>query len=327
MKAEQDNKRLERDQKAEELWENNIKSFLTEAVNQDIELRLRFADYFSFVSSESSHDKWQAYRDNLKAQRDEARNDIDRLESEWVLENNRPKKDFERIARIQRNLEWRYREVGYVERDRSVSINPRALALSRNQELLNVLQRSQRLSQASAETLSALLSIPPPIQDSARIAEMRPGECVPPDEEFARRLKKGTMLVGQGEVEMLKEFWDKADADIKEINSALPDLYGKLYIANKPICVLKLTAAGGSDRQGSALTLLTPGTDLELYLDQADVSGDVGSWEQQKIDDYRRLVKYMNSKGWYWLYLPHYDYSFSGAFYPSNTLVSELRRQ
>jgi hypothetical protein len=130
------------------------------------------------------------------------------------------------------------------------------------------------------------------------------------------------MLVGQGEVEMLKEFWDKADADIKEIRSALPDLYGKLYIANKPICVLKLTTA-----EGLALGLVIPGTNLELYLDQADVLGDVDSWEQQKVDDYRRLVSYMNSKGWYWVSLTNYEYTFSGAFSPSNSLVCELRRQ
>ncbi len=323
LRAEQYNKEADRDQKAEEFRQNNIKSFITEAVNQDIELRLRFADYFSFVSPEA-RDKWETYRDHLKSIRDEVRGDIDRLENEWAFETSKPKKDFAKIAGIQRNLEWRYKEVGYVERDRSVSTNPRALALSRNQESLNVIQRSQRLTQASDATLIALLSIPAPIQDNARIAKMSVGECVPPDDEFAHRLKKATMLVGQGEVEMLKELWDKANADITEIKSALPDLYSKLYVANKPICVRKLTVPQGSEQKD---LVLTPGKELELYLDQADVSGDVGSWEQQKVDDYRRLVGYMNSRGWYWMYLPSYDYSFHGAFYPSDSLVSELRRQ
>lgn len=312
---ETQNKEADRLKAVQEFRENNIKSYLTTAVNQDIELRLRFADYFAAVSLDPDRKQWKDYREYLKTQRDDVRNEIDQLEQERGQEASMPRKDTEKIDRMVRHLGWLYKELGYVEPNRNVPITQRALALSTNDKSLTVIAKSQRLSPGSISTSS----IPSPIRDPATIAKMTVGECVVPDnEEFLRTLKEGIMLPGQGKVVMIKEFWDKANADIKELKNALPGLYSKLYIANQPVCVSK--QYNGELYTGEA-------TQLKLYLEQADVSGDIGSWDQKKVDDYRRLVDFMNSKGWYWSYFTGYDYSYEGTFLPSNVLVSELMRR
>jgi lysozyme family protein len=129
LKADQQNKAAERTAKQAEFRELYIKEFLSNALNQDVELRIRFAEYFSHVSTDTVRDDWVRYRDNLLNARNAIREDIDKLEEAWWAVAQTPRSfgnpEQERLERI---LAWKYKEVGYVERNRSVTANPRIAA-------------------------------------------------------------------------------------------------------------------------------------------------------------------------------------------------------
>src|SRR5262245_24748157 len=103
-----------------------IKEFINNALNQDIELRIRFAQYFARVATEPSRQDWLAYLKDLKDTRDAIRTQIDKMEGDWLSLSAAKDRNETEIARLERNLAWAYKEVGYVERNRSAAINPRA---------------------------------------------------------------------------------------------------------------------------------------------------------------------------------------------------------
>jgi hypothetical protein len=98
--------------------------FFSGLLNQDIELRIRFAEYFSFVSSESH--PWRTYLDDLKKLRAEKRKEIDELEADWEKVTGTLPRNTGKQNELDRHLLWAYNEVGYVPRDRSATSNPRA---------------------------------------------------------------------------------------------------------------------------------------------------------------------------------------------------------
>lgn len=100
-----------------------VKDFLETALNQDIELRIRFADYFSKVSAAPFREDWTAYWNTLVEVRNATRAEIHEKE-EAILKSlsvlaPTTEEQIEN-ARLSRELEWRYREIGYVARDRSI---------------------------------------------------------------------------------------------------------------------------------------------------------------------------------------------------------------
>lgn len=107
-----------------------IKEFINNALNQDIELRIRFAQYFARVATEPSRQDWLAYLKDLKDTRDAIRTQIDKMEGDWLSLSAAKDRNETEIARLERNLAWAYKEVGYVERNRSAAINPRAPELT-----------------------------------------------------------------------------------------------------------------------------------------------------------------------------------------------------
>jgi hypothetical protein len=115
----------ERRAKQEQFHESYIKEFLANALNQDIELRIRFAEYFAFVSAESFRKGWMDYHDELLKHRDEIRKQIDQMESEYQNKALGDSKSSD-LDRLQRDLSWDYNEVGYLQRNRSLAPNPRA---------------------------------------------------------------------------------------------------------------------------------------------------------------------------------------------------------
>src|SRR5690242_1646219 len=97
----------------------------TKGIEQDIELRIRLAEYFGSVSAEPNRQGWIEYRERLETKRNAIRNDINEMERQWHSKAiNRTANEVE-IAELERKLAWAYKEVGYVERNRSVSANPR----------------------------------------------------------------------------------------------------------------------------------------------------------------------------------------------------------
>ena len=112
----------DRQAKQQQFRDEYIKEFVSNALNQDIELRIRFAQYFSQVSAEAYRKDWLKYHTDLQSTRKEIRDNIDKMEAH-LLDTKAPS-EIER-ERLQRHLNWAYAEVGYVQRNRSATANPR----------------------------------------------------------------------------------------------------------------------------------------------------------------------------------------------------------
>ncbi|QTD31457.1 DUF1353 domain-containing protein [Pseudomonas fluorescens] len=122
---EQVRSNAERREKSQQFRADYIKQFVDSALNQDIELRIRFAQYFARVSTESSRNDWIEYLNDLYENRKAIRIQINQWESEWWKKATVLDRDEAEIAELERNLAWAYNEVGYVERNRSAAGNPR----------------------------------------------------------------------------------------------------------------------------------------------------------------------------------------------------------
>jgi len=108
-----------------------ISKFLDTALNQDIELRIRFGEYFSHVSDPKHREGWEKFRLGLITRRDEIRKEINLRELQ--VDKLRGKQGLSveeqtQRARLERELSWNYTELGYVRRDSNVSAPPSAAA-------------------------------------------------------------------------------------------------------------------------------------------------------------------------------------------------------
>jgi len=103
----------------EQAHQTYIKEFLATGLNQDIELRLRFAHYFKFLSGEEQRKLWESYFDDLKLQREKSRADINRLDAEIARLIDSQAGNVE-LNLKRRELEWAHSEVGYAALYRSI---------------------------------------------------------------------------------------------------------------------------------------------------------------------------------------------------------------
>lgn len=119
------NAEAEREAKRKTERDLYIKEFVDNALNQNIELRIRFAEYFAFLSTDEFRPGWKKYRRELMRRRDEARKTIDDMETQFREQVSRDPLDSKEIDRLERNLKWAHDEVGYFEKDRSALRNAR----------------------------------------------------------------------------------------------------------------------------------------------------------------------------------------------------------
>jgi hypothetical protein len=114
-------KKLELDLSQQAAHQQYIKDFFATAVNQDIELRIRFADYFANLSGKTQEEMWRNYLKSLTALRDSNRSKINALESQLVAFKLRSPEqvDTAEYDRINRELAWANAEVGYIPTERS----------------------------------------------------------------------------------------------------------------------------------------------------------------------------------------------------------------
>ena len=98
-----------------------IKDFFATAINQDIELRIRFADYFANLSGPQQEEMWRSYLTSLRELRDRNRVTINQLEKQLVgFKRLSPEEiDTAEYDRINRELAWANSEVGYIATERS----------------------------------------------------------------------------------------------------------------------------------------------------------------------------------------------------------------
>lgn len=98
-----------------------IKEFFQTAINQDIELRIRFANYFSELSDNQYKESWQGYFVNLANTRNDTRKKINTLEERLYNLSNNEEVEEVLLAQTMRELGWAYNEIGYVPLERSTS--------------------------------------------------------------------------------------------------------------------------------------------------------------------------------------------------------------
>jgi lysozyme family protein len=118
-------KQKEIESKAQDLHQTYISKFLDTALNQDIELRLRLSEYFSYVSEQESREQWRKYHEELEKRRDAIRTSINQKEMRAaqlsVVTNPGSEEQIEQLQ-LKRELGWNYAEVGYARQDSNITI-------------------------------------------------------------------------------------------------------------------------------------------------------------------------------------------------------------
>lgn len=132
---DQRNKNSESIARQNEFRDQYVKEFLDKALSQDIEFRIRFAEYFASVAADSHRSSWKAYLSTLQEKRDRVRLLINAKEAEWQAQAGAGHKDQTSIDTVERELTWYYKEVGYIEGNRSVSPDPRNPQTARSPSL------------------------------------------------------------------------------------------------------------------------------------------------------------------------------------------------
>ena len=97
-----------------------ISNFLNTALDQNIELRLRFAEYFSFVSDTAHKNSWGDFFAKLEKRRNNLRFDISDMEikiSKLSAISEKSEEEQITLATLRRNLDWKYAEVGYQQKN------------------------------------------------------------------------------------------------------------------------------------------------------------------------------------------------------------------
>lgn len=123
LRVEEERKRLELEILSEQKHQEYVSEFLHTAIDQDIELRIRFAEYFANVSVDEYQDDWQDFLKRLRDIRDKNRETIHQKERElqWLLADKQPSTEIQiKIAELERELQWRYGVVGYAIAGRSI---------------------------------------------------------------------------------------------------------------------------------------------------------------------------------------------------------------
>lgn len=125
-KLEEARKLRELQQTQAAFHENYVKDFVEKALNQDIEIRIRLATYFEFVSEASYQPGWAAYLQKIEGMRNTLRTEINHDERQLFEFEQSASGNPADIAELKRNLAWKYGELGYSPPDRDVVRDPRA---------------------------------------------------------------------------------------------------------------------------------------------------------------------------------------------------------
>ena len=124
--ADTQSKSAERAVSQENFHDTYIKEVLKNALNQDIEYRIRLADYFSHVTTGTFQKGWQDFFTELTGNRNVIRAKIDDLERQWHQKSLTATPGSVELDELKRHLDWAYNEVAYIEPNRPVTTNPRS---------------------------------------------------------------------------------------------------------------------------------------------------------------------------------------------------------
>jgi len=108
-----------------EIRNSYTSSFLSQSINQDIELRLRLSEYFSYVADEGSRQGWKDFYIALDKRRDVIRQKIKESEArvdQLSVKDTPTLEEQIELADLERELNWYYTEVGYLRIDTNVTV-------------------------------------------------------------------------------------------------------------------------------------------------------------------------------------------------------------
>lgn len=125
--------RVQEDSKRVNDYRQFVTQYVDNGISQDIELRIRFAEYFSYLADQESTSAWATYHGELTKRRDKIRNEINRLEREsatLISEGGEELSEADQIklAELDRQLRWAYGEVGYAKENTSIVQRDEALS-------------------------------------------------------------------------------------------------------------------------------------------------------------------------------------------------------
>lgn len=109
----------------DEAQRDTITQFIDFALNEDIELRIRMAEYFGVVTDEPEQSKWKSYYRDLVERRNTLKKDIldretRRNQIELTPDDARSEEDRVRLVTLRLELAWLYGELGRAIRGESV---------------------------------------------------------------------------------------------------------------------------------------------------------------------------------------------------------------
>jgi hypothetical protein len=160
------------------LQQEHLGKFVEHGLNQDIELRIRLAEYFAYTIDREPNESdrgWKAYRKELLRIRDDVKKQI--LEKEnFVMINSAKNEKAAEVELAKIELEWMYKQTVFVEKNRSVIVETKSSSIESSRKGYGD-DFSKGLAPASQNLLRRVLGVQtfPP---STEICEPIPGAPV-----------------------------------------------------------------------------------------------------------------------------------------------------
>jgi hypothetical protein len=283
------NKDLE--QKVLDSHEPYVSAFLNTALNQDIELRIRFSEYFAHVSDTRYRESWERFRTTLDKRRSDIRAGIDEMEME--ADQLRAKRNLNideliKLAKLERELGWKYAEVGYYRRDSNVSARNAAADADYGKDFYGALEP------VTPKTLLDKLGPPSTSAD--------PNKC---NEKDALKLNKQLVDVRSqnGDViRLLRPASESLSRVLSHISAAEPELARTLTLA-PDLCAFYLqdekrfiaSSWGVSVFLGGIYAPKTAGI-VTVFETNAGLKG----YDPDSLLKLLTIAKYFKEEKWYW---------------------------
>lgn len=258
--------------------------FISQAVNQDINVRLRFTDYFAHLADEKDAGRWGKFNVDLTSQKATIWDQIQSLEDRLVTEEFTPPQR----ARFERLVQSYYDEIG-ISRTPVVPISSPELsdqAPPPDNTLFRIQEAQTNKNYLTFEELEARFGVP--------VRNARAEKCdSASDPVFLGMLRAAPMLDPHRKVTMLRPVWNRMKSDVSQYLQENPDFTGKLMIDTFE-CVK-------ADSKSGKLTPNSYYISANVYLDGDDkLAQNVDNWSSTKVQAYEKLVGFMNKRGWIW---------------------------
>jgi len=206
------------------------------------------------------------------------------MEKEWRILSSNTNKDDIKIAELERKLKWAYNEVGYVELNRSVAVNPRVNLYSTDFSDFLQLAPIEPDPMVSLDTVNSTL--PSPVTDLDKISSDSCSE--PNNQKFKDEID--SFNIGASEVKINKILGNMLRNAISSPGQI--DLWLILKLNNVPVCVKK--ALNGK------LTLESYGISVDVTPNQNQSGLLTSKYFEYGSGNLSRILAFFKDQGWSW---------------------------